>query len=142
MPPGTGEAFSFPEGKLYLYASASGSTSGSGVGFTQDASLAFQFGWWEGGAPGGKKVHIATGQRVDLTINNLLSDQVLYNLAVSKSAVNANFEALHTALGAKSAQWVLYSGVIDKFEVTQQDGDVFRSNLSMHADSFSAFGQA
>ena len=139
--PGTGETYSFPEGKLYLYASASGTTSGSGVGFAQDATLRFSYGWKDRQDLDNGYRHVLTGRRADLTINALYMDRTIFNIANASAVVNARFEGLVTALGTKSAQFLLYSGVIDQLEIEQSQGALFKVGYTMHANLWSAFGQ-
>jgi len=136
----TGEVFAFPEGRLYLYASASGTASGSGIGFAEGAQLQATIGWRETFAHGGRPRRVETGRRVDLTINSLFGDLTLVRLAQASAAVNARFEGLVTGGRIQSAHLALYSGVIDSFTLTQQDGELFRANYAMHAHTWSAFG--
>jgi len=140
----TGEIFAFPEGRLYLYASASGTTSGSGIGFAQGATLTFAYGWREVeyaiGAPTGNKERHLTGARAELTIENLFGDLALFRLANATAAVNAKFEGVMTGGVSRSAQFVLYSGAVDTLTVNQQDGQSFQGSYSMHSDRWSAFG--
>lgn len=136
----TGETFAFPEGKLYLYASASGTTSGSGVGFAQNAEMGFSFGWVNYRNFDGNYHNLLTGKYATLSIETLLADQVLFTLANASAAVNAKFEGLTTGVAAKSANWVLYSGVIDNVRVNQSIGDLHKFSISLHANVWSAFG--
>ena len=138
----TGEVFSFPEGMLYLYASASGTTSGSGVAFCEEAGLKLNYGWYEAGAFNAQPFRVLTGQRADLTISLLYADRTFYKLADATAALHAKFEGLITANGlGKSALWWLYSGVIDSVEVSQAQGQVWRGSIAFHASQWSAFGQ-
>lgn len=139
--PATGEVFAFPEGRVYLYASASGATSGSGIGWVENARLSLTYGWYNYRTLDTNYHDLLTGQRAEMTVQNMLGDLVLYNLLNGTAAVNAKFEGLMTATAAVSAQWVLYSGVIDSFQVEQVQGDVFKGSYSMHANIWSAFGQ-
>jgi hypothetical protein len=137
----TGEVYAFPEGKLYLYASASGTTSGSGIGFAMDSTLAFSYGWDDRYNLDGTWSRVLTGQRVEMSIGQLLADRHLYNIANGTGAVNAKFEGLITAAGiGKSAYWTLYSGVVDQVSLTQRDGDVMTCGLNLHAYEWSAIG--
>lgn len=140
----TGETYSFAEGRLYLYASASGTTSGSGIGYAENATLRITYGWKDRQDLDNGYRHFLTGRRADLTIGNLYADKVLFDLANASAAVNAKFEGRVTGpAGAvqKSAQFVLYSGVVEQFELTQQRGNLFNAAYSMHANLWSAFGQ-
>lgn len=137
----TGESYSFPEGKLYLYASASGTASGSGVGYVENARLTFAYGWGEWGTLNAVKQRAITGRRAELSIDAVYADLVFFNLAQASAAVNAKFEGLTTGIGVRSAQWNLYSGVVDAFTVTQAARDVFHASYAMHAEAWSAFGQ-
>lgn len=136
----TGETYSFAEGKLYLYASASGTTSGSGVGFATNAEMGFSYGWMNYRNFDGNYHNLITGKYATLSIENLLADTVLFNLANASAAVNAKFESLTTGVAAKSANWVLYSGVIDSLRVNQSMGDLHKFSISLHANVWSAFG--
>src|SRR3990167_7169483 len=133
----TGEVYSFAEGRLYLYASASGNTSGSGIGFAENASLKFAFGWQDHAGANNQYVRALTGQRADLTIG------ALFRLAQATAAINAKFEGLISAGAAlqKSAVWVLYSGVVDEAAISQSDGRLFGGAFSCHFNQWSAFGQ-
>lgn len=137
----TGETFSFAEGKFYLYASASGTTSGSGVGFARGAVLTFTYGWLEVGNVVGDYVSVITGQRVSISIDSLLGDQTLFTLANATAAVNARFEGLVTGGRSQSAYWLLYSGNVETVSVTQNDGALMIGSYSMYARKWSAFGQ-
>lgn len=136
----TGETYGFSEGKLYLYASASGTTSGSGISFAKDASLQFTYGWVDFQDLNGKYNRIITGKRADLRIATLYADKTLATLANSTAAVNAKFEGLVTGGLTQSAQWILYSGVIDAVSLSQSESDVFKGDYAMHANVWSAFG--
>jgi len=139
----TGETYSFTEGRLYLYASASGATSGSGIGFVENAQLAFTYGWQERGALDGGYQQWLTGKRATLKIDSLYCDQTLYALAQTTGAVNAVFEGRQSGGAAlqRSAQFALYSGAINAVSLSQAKGDLFKGSYSMHAREWSAFGQ-
>lgn len=139
----TGEVYSFAEGKLYLYASASGNTSGSGIGFAQNASLKFAYGWKDFELEENKVERIITGQRVDLAIGTLFADLTLFRLAQATAPVNAKFEGLLNGGAAlqQSAVWVLYSGVVDESEINQVQGQAFGGSFAAHFNTWSAFGQ-
>lgn len=136
----TGETYSFSEGKLYLYASANGTASGSGISFAKEATLNFVFGWVDFQNLNGNYVRILTGQRADLRISTLYADKTLHDLANSTGAVNAKFEGVVTGGRSQSAQYVLYSGVIDSVTLMQVEGDLFKGDYAMHANTWSAFG--
>lgn len=136
----TGEVYSFAEGKLYLYASASGNTSGSGIGFAQNASLRFVYGRYEFRGVGKVYRRVVTGQRAELAIETLLADLTLFRLANASAAVNAKFEALISSGVTQSAQWILYSGAVSEANFQQQQGDVMRGRYAMFANEWSAFG--
>src|SRR3972149_4105479 len=118
----TGEVFSFAEGKLYLYASASGTASGSGIGFAQVDR------------------RVLTGRRVELAIETLLADLTLFRLANASAAVNAKFEGLISSGVTQSAQFILYSGAVSEANFGQAAGDVMRGRYAMAANAWSAFG--
>lgn len=137
----TGEVFSFAEGKLYLWAAASGNTSGSGVGFAENASLKFAHGWKDFDLEELKVERILTGQRVDLVIGKLVSDLGLFRLAQATASVNAKFEGLIAAGPLQqSALWVLYSGVVDEAAINQNQGALFGGNFAAHFATWSALG--
>lgn len=138
----TGESFSFAEGKLYLYASASGTTSGSGIGFARNAQMRFSYGWQRWRNQDGTYSQALTGKECDLSIENLYSDRTLFNLANATAACNAKFEGLVTGAGlGKSAQFVMYSGVVTDFQIDQADGQLFRSRFSFLANAWTGLGQ-
>jgi hypothetical protein len=138
----TGEVYAFPEGKLYLYASASGTTSGSGIGFAQDSTLSFAYGWDDTYNPDGTWSRVLTGQRVEMSIGQLLADRQMFIIASTTGAIHAKFEGLITAAAiGKSAYWTLYSGVVDSISVTQSDNALMTCALSLHAYEWSAVGQ-
>ena len=136
----TGEVYSFPEGNLYLYASASGTTSGSGVAFVTQATLNTVFGWDNTPDILGRYDDILTGQVATLTVNHLYADRATFNLFNISGAVNARFEGQMTAGAARSALFVLYSGVVDQYSVQQMDGRVWQASLTMHANMWRGFG--
>ena len=135
----TGETFAFPEGKLYLYASASGTTSGSGIGFATDARLEFAYDWIDAAGADGRHDHVLLARQARLAIGALFGDLTLWRLANATAAVNAKFEGLVTGGIIQSAQVILYSGVVDAASVSQNDGDVFQGRYEMHAFEWSAF---
>ena len=137
----TGETYSFAEGKLYLYASASGSTSGSGIGWAENATIRFNYGYVNHRLLNGTYYDLLTGRRADMTIGSLYGDMTLFNLANSTAAVNAKFEGLVTGGLSQSAIWILYSGVVDVFTVNQEQDQVFKAAIGMHANTWSGFGQ-
>ncbi|HEY4724210.1 MAG TPA: hypothetical protein VII92_20310 [Anaerolineae bacterium] len=136
----TGEVFAFPEGKLYLYASASGTTSGSGVGFAENAALQFAYDWIDAAGADGRHDHVLMAKEARLTIGALVGDLTLWRLANATAAVNAKFEGLITGGYIQSAQFVLYSGAVDAAGINQAEGDLFRGRYEMHAYEWSAFG--
>lgn len=136
----TGEVFAFPEGKLYAFASAAGTVSGSGIGFAENARLTFVYGWMEWRGAGGAYHRAITGQRADLDIGYLFGDTQMWRLVNNSAAVNLKFEGLVTAVGVQSAVFALYSGVGDSFDVSQADGQTFKARASFHANEWSAFG--
>ncbi len=139
----TGEVFSWPEGKLYLYASASGTTSGSGIGFARQSTLTLTYGWLDLEAADRRMYRAITGRRAEMTIGALYSDRSILALVNASAPVHAKFEGVVTggaALG-KSGQIVLYSGVVDSYAITQSDGAMFSQSLSLHSRDWSAFGQ-
>lgn len=138
--PATGEVFAFPEGKLYLWPSASGNASGSGVGFARDSTIRFTYGWKEYKSIDDVYVRLVTAKRAELSINSLLCDQAIFRLAQASAAVNAKFEGSIGGL-TQSAMWVLYSGAIDQAGFSQSEGQLFQGNYTMHANIWSAFGQ-
>lgn len=138
--PATGETLSFAEGRLTVWASASGTTSGSGIGFVEDATLRLAYGWEEHRAADGTWLRFETGRRADLSVTNLYAYRTLFALADASAAVNARFEGRVGAL-TQSAQWDLYSGAISEMEVRQANGNVWRGSLAAHFYSWSAFGQ-
>jgi hypothetical protein len=139
------EVFSFPEGKLYLWQSytgvtASGNvTSGSAIAFAQDSTLSFAYGWADFPNADGSYMRGYTAQQVSLSVAHLLGDMATYNLANSRSAINARFEAINPGTSA-TAQWTLYSGVIDTLNVVQSDNATFKASLTYHANAWSATG--
>jgi len=136
----TGETFSFAEGKLYLYASASGTTSGSGVGFMQGATITCVYGWDETITCDGRYENVITGRMITLQANALHSDQYLFRLANLTGAVNARFEALVTGGRSQSAWFLLYSGVIHNASISESDGAINRGSFSMYARAWTAIG--
>ena len=140
--PGTGEVYHFGEGRLILWASASGTTSGSGVGYVSNSTLSFVLAWKNIPRCDLNYRDILTGRRIDLSIEHLYYDRTLNTLFNSTAAINAKFEALQTGAGlGKSAIWQLYSGVIDNNSISQADGRMFGSQFAIHANIWSAFGQ-
>src|SRR3972149_3005276 len=109
----TGETFSFAEGKLYLYASASGTTSGSGVGFLQGTTITCVYGWDENITCDGRYENVITGRMITLQANALHGDQYLFRLANLSRAVNARSERPASGGRTKGSWFSLYSGVID-----------------------------
>ena len=136
----TGEVFSFAEGKLYLYASASGNTSGSGLGFAQNANLRLIYGWHEFRGFGQVYRRVLTGRRAELSIETLLADLTLFRLANASAAVNAKFEGLISSGVTQSAQYILYSGAVSEANFGQAAGDIMRGRYAMAANAWSAFG--
>src|SRR3990167_1736645 len=96
----TGETFSFLEGNVFIYASASGSTSGSGIGFCQDVGLTMQFGWREHRGIR-KRDHMlrAYSSRVaTLTVGHMYCDRTMFALCNGSADVNAKFEGITTGV--------------------------------------------
>lgn len=138
----TGEVYSFAEGKLHLFASASGTTTGSGIGFARESTLTFTYGWRDVEGADRRYRRVMTGRRVEMSVRALYADRVLFNLANASAAVNARFEGLVTGAGlGKSAHFAMYSGVIDSVSVNQSDGAMNQITLNYHANDWSAFGQ-
>ena len=136
----TGETFSFAEGKLYLYASASGTSSGSGIGFVQGVTLTCSYGWDETMTCDARYENVITGKIITLAAKALHGDNYLFRLANLTGAVNARFEALITGGRSQSAQFALYSGIIDHTTLDESDGSINQGGLSMYARVWSAFG--
>lgn len=137
------EVFAFPEGKLYLWQSYTGATasgnvtSGTAIAYAQDSTLAFAYGWADFPNADGSYMRGYTAQQASLSIAHLFGDMATYNLANSRSAVNARFEAINPGTSA-SAQWTMYSGVVDTFSVVQSDNASFKASLTFHANVWSA----
>jgi len=136
----TGETFAWPEGQLVVYASASGATTGSGLGWAENARLVFTYGWLEYRAAGGGYRREITGQVAALSIGQLWGDTQLLQLLNASAALNAEFKASAGNL-TQSARIVLYSGVADSFELNGSDGGIFKAVMGMRANAWSAFGQ-
>ena len=140
------EVYSFPEGRLYLWQAYTGvtasanATSGSSIAFAQDSTLAFAYGWADFPNADGSYVRGYTAQHVSLSIAHLFGDMATFNLANSRSALNARFESYNSGVSA-SAQFTLYSGVVDTFNVVQSDNASFKASLTFHANTWSALGQ-
>jgi hypothetical protein len=140
------EVFSFPEGRLYLWQAYTGvtasanATSGTAIAFAQDSTLAFAYGWSDFPNADGSYVRGYTEQHVSLSISHLFGDMATFKLANSRSALNARFEAYNSGMSA-SAQWTLYSGVVDTFNVVQSDNASFKASMTFHANIWSAVGQ-
>lgn len=137
----TGEAFSFAEGRIWLYASASGTTSGSGIGFARDTTLRFAYGYRNERGLKLNYFDIRTGQRAELSIGALYADRTLVALIHASAPVNVRFVGIVTGVGVKSAEFALYSGAVDSFSLLETEGQVWKATYGMHANSFSAFGQ-
>lgn len=137
----SGEVYSFIEGKLYLFPSASGTVSGSALAFVEDATLRLSYGHLELAHADHSYSRPETGRRADLTINQMLAFRTVQALADASAAVNAKFEGSVGGL-SQSAQIVLYSGSIDSIQWTQRQGDVFHGGLTFHCTEWSGFGQA
>jgi len=138
----TGESYSFAEGRLYLYASASGTTSGSGIGFARNAQMRVTYGWRRWRNADGTYARAITGQQVDLSIESLYSDRTLFNLTNGTAAVNAKFEGLVTGAGlGKSAQFTMISGDISECQLDQSDGEMFRYRFAYMANNWTVAGQ-
>ena len=136
----TGEVFSFAEGKLILYASASGTTTGSGIGFVEGVTLSFAYGWDETLTCDGRYENVITGRLATLAANVLHGDNYLFRLANLTGAVNARFEAVVTGGRSQSAQFLLYSGMIDNAALSESDGALNKGTFSLYARSWSAIG--
>ena len=137
------EVFSFPEGHLTVWASASGTTSGSGVGFVRNARVTLAVGWRDLLNADRSVTYEETGRLATLAAESLYADRGLYALFNAGAAVNAKFQGVVTggaALG-KSAVYQFYSGVMDALTLQDQDGDLWRMALAMHARTWSGFGQ-
>lgn len=142
MPLPTAETFSFVEGKLFVWASASGvGATGSGIAFARDSTIRFTYGWIEHRSIDDVYIRLVTARRADLSVMSLLCDQQLYRYAQASAPVNARFEGLVTGGLSQSAIWQLYSGVIEQASFSQADGQLFQGNYTMHANEWSAFGQ-
>jgi len=138
----TGEVYAFPEGQLYLYASASGTVSGSGLAFVEDAALRLIYGWLNSRTLDGIYHDDLTGQRAELSVSHLYADRTTFALINASAAVHVKFEGLVTGGGlAKSALYWLYSGAVDEFGLQQVKNGMFVGSFSLHANIWSAFGQ-
>jgi hypothetical protein len=140
VPIATGETFAWPEGQLVVYASASGATTGSGVGFAENARLSFTYGWYEYRGAGGTYRREITGQVANLSIGALWGDTQLFQLLNASAALNAVFRASAGAL-TQSAHIVLYSGVGDSVSFDGAEGQVFKAAYNFHCNTWSGFGQ-
>lgn len=137
----TGEVFSFAEGRVWLYASASGTTSGSGIGFARDTTVRFSYGYRNERGLQFRYLDIRTGQRAEMTVGALYADRTLVALIHASAPVNVRFQAITTGVGVKSGEFALYSGAVDSFQLQETEGGLWRASYGMHANSFSAFGQ-
>ena len=88
----------------------------------------------------GRYENVITGKIATLAANVLHGDNYLFRLANLAGAVNARFESLITGGRSQSAQFLLYSGVIDNASVQESDGSLNEGAFSMYARTWSAIG--
>lgn len=133
------EAVSWPEGNIYLY---TGAVAGGGVSaliaYAADVSLTLARAWDNYPTLDDVYHNVQTGRRADLTIGALytLGNSALNLYERGATAVHAHL--YHSGYWG-SAGYHLYSGRIDRLALNGRAGDVFRYQITFHANEWSGY---
>ena len=131
------EAFSWMDGLLYIYTGAAAPSTSALIAYAQNSRGNFAYGWDNRAAANGTYRDHKTGQRVDLFINAIYTnDTTITKITESATAVHFKLMQSH-AIG--SAGYFLYSGRIDAIQYQGSDKNPFVYSLNAHFNAWSAF---
>jgi len=131
------EAFSWPEGTLYVWTATA--TASATIAYIQNSRASMMQGWVNRATLDGNYWDHLTGQRADVQIGAIFSpDLTIQRIFNSATAVHMRMDqsnALH------SAGYLFYSGRIDSLELVGNEGGNFQFNMTYHANRWSAYGE-
>ena len=131
------EAYSWREGSVYLWTGTS--TPGHLVAYAENVSVRIVRGWENVRMLGGTYVDRLTGLRTDVSIGSFYTNDIKFaKLFDSATAVHMRLE--HSANPGGSAGLYLYSGRIDSFELEGASNEVYKYQMTYHANIWSAYG--
>jgi hypothetical protein len=131
------EAFSWPEGNLYLITGSA--TASALLGYVKSLQLNPFRGWENYQTLDGTWHNRQTGRRIDVsvslahTVDNAILDAVF---DASHTAVHLHHVAAYTGV---SAGCIMYSGVIDTLSTNGNEGDLFVRQFTYHCNNWSAY---
>jgi hypothetical protein len=131
------ETFSFHESMIYLWTGTA--TASAAPDYAKHVQGTFIYGWENFPTLDGVWHNVLTGQRADISIGTLytVDNSALRTLADSQTGIHMHLA--HTALGA-SAGYLLYSGRIDQVLLAGNDNQIYKYNVTYHANEWSAYG--
>ena len=132
------EVVAWPEGSIYLYTGSVGAGTSALVAYAADVSLTLTRAWDNYPTLDDIYHDVQTGRRADLTIGALytVGNSALNAFERAGSAVHVHLK--HSGLGF-SAGYQIYSGRIDRVALNGRAGDVFRYQITYHANEWSGY---
>ena len=132
----TGEVFGWPDGSVWFWTGAGGSSAV--VAYATETTVREYHGAENFQTLDGTYHNVATGRMCQVTIGAMYCADVL-PLETMASAQTAVHVQMHQANGLGSAGRVLYSGFIDNLEIAGRERDMYRVNMTYHANVWSAY---
>lgn len=133
------EVYSWTEGSLYLYTGSA--TASAVVTYAENSHLTLMRGWDNRANLSGNYRDHLTGQRADLTIQTMLSNDwravLMYE---SATAVHLHIKQIKPSYMTASAGVWLYSGRVDSLQFNGSRNQAYTFSLSYHCNAWSAYG--
>jgi len=131
------EAFSWPEGAIYIWTGGAGVTSAL-VAYAENVSVTMLHGWLNYRTLDSAYHDRHTGQSVELRVGALytVGNSALQTMFDAKTAVHVHVPYIG---GGVSGGVFIYSGRIDDVAVVGQQNDLTRYRFSYHANIWSAY---
>ncbi len=138
------EVYAWPEGSLWVYTGNGGATGSNPLAYVQDVKAAGHYEWSRVLSPASglwrnRVTYTLKDQAPSLTFRAYTTAMTLFLLAMSATAVNADFQA--SALLAStpaSAAFRFISGRFDAWEWNGEEGGIFEGQFTMQFAEVSA----
>ena len=130
------EVYAWPEGEIWLWTGAAAASAAPQFAQSLNFSLAHQ---WDNRKPAsGNYFDVKMGQRAEVTIGGLVSQHFTVP-KIFESGTAVHMKLMQSSVNG-TAGYILYSGRIDSLQQEASEGGIFRSNLTYHANDWTAFG--
>lgn len=139
-----GEVYAWPEGSLWVY--TGNPPGGAPLAYVQDVTPGAQYQWDRKLSPSSglwrnRVTYALKDQIPTIQFRAYVTAMTLFQLAMSATAVNADFQATAPTQGGvtlASAAFRFISGRFDSWELRGQEGGIFEGQFSMQFAEVSA----